>query len=959
MPSASLLGITWKALLSASVLGLLSTQAVWAAQRLQGIELISHQGRLRLQLRWEGEALPSYQSRFSEQGLTLIFPEAELGANPELLRPQSFPDLGITSVVVQPGEKGFHIHVAGQGLQAETSPETIEIWSQDPPSQFPAPIPPVAQAPTQQTEILPLAGGGQIRITRPLTTPPPSSQTAAAAPSLILPLAGGGQVEITRPGNLALSESGSLVLPLAGGGQLEVNLAPAQAPLAPLQPQALSPAQLTPMEVPGIPSPLPQPASPPPVAQSPSLSPPLPEPPPPVILNPSLEQSQPLLLPEPPPPFSHRAADLDLTQQLVAPQPFLGQLPADQLVDPLVLQANAPFPTLPELTPENTAFRTSGLKLSPLQRPPYRLFGLETAITLEPQELVLSVGGTSFNNPLDFRIQLAGATSQRGNDIRLSADYGVMDNLQVSVGAVGKDDTIFTNPIRVPIPNQDTAVQFIYGGIPLQAKWRFYEDDRFSAALVLGAEVAAETFKPTAQVQGLITTEAARKVLVGIGDRGTISGEILVAEDNATFYSIALPITYRVSDQFRLHLNPQISYFPEDLPVTNVIGDINKLLAANIGYTIDRLRYYGTVTSLGFGFDYDLSEYIKFSADTTLVLSGLNSLANQAEGSLFTTRNVYNLGFKVVPNSRFGLNLYLTNRFGPVSFGPGSVLVQPGGDTGIAVDVMYLPDWGQGYEILRRARYPVAAEFLRQPGGFPSTTLPLGSVVYELAFGSKDSAQVARFGLLDDLELAVTYSSTDTDGNYNLLPTELTIFTRLAILPDRGQRGIVGSWTLGLTGFGAPDGAVAVGLYTDLPFTYRDPGSRIQYSLTPKFAIPQQASGIANILGLTLGVRGDLGENTQVYGSFTPILSGRNQLSATERIPVPGAARTSFVGTTALYSLGIRQLFPAGNSLYAADLFWTNGVGDYGLRGLAAQADGGSRIGIRLSVLNGIPGGQE
>jgi len=625
----------------------------------------------------------------------------------------------------------------------------------------------------------------------------------------------------------------------------------------------------------------------------------------------------------------------------------------------LVLQANAPFPTLPELTPENTAFRVSGLKLSPLQRPPYRLFGFETATTLEPQELVLSVGGTSFSNPLDFRIQLAGATSQRGNDIRLSADYGVIDNLQVSIGAVGKDDTIFTNPIRVPIPNQDTAVQFIYGGIPLQAKWRFYEDNRFSAALVLGAEVAAETFKPTAQVQGLITTEAARKVLVGVGDRGTISGEILVAEDNATFYSIALPITYRVSDQFRLHLNPQISYFPEDLPVTNVIGDINKLLAANIGYTIDRLRYYGTVTSLGFGFDYDLSEYIKFSADTTLVLSGLNSLANQAEGSLFTTRNVYNVGFRVIPNSRFGLNLYLTNRFGPVSFGPGSVLVQPGGDTGIAVDVMYLPDWGQGYEILRRARYPVAQEFLRQPGGFPSTTLPLGSVVYELAFGSKDSAQVARFGLLDDLELAVIYSSTDTDGNYNLLPTELTIFTRLAVLPDRGQRGIVGSWSLGLTGFGAPDGAVAVGLYTDLPFTYRDPGSPIQYSLTPKFAIPQEASGIGNIIGLTLGARGNLGENTQVYGSFTPILSGRNQLSATERIPVPGAARTSFTGTTALYSLGIRQLFPAGNSLYAADLFWTNAVGDYGLRGIAAQADGGSRIGIRLSVLNGIPGGQE
>ncbi|MEN9204803.1 MAG: hypothetical protein Q6K99_05225 [Thermostichales cyanobacterium BF4_bins_65] len=954
--SAAVLG---KSLVGATLLGLLSAPGVWA-QRLQGVELTPVQGRLRVQLRWEGENPPPYQSRFSEQGLTLIFPTAELTGNPELLRPQSFPELGISSLVIQPGEQGIHLHVAGEGLQAETSSTSIEIWSQTPPSQFPAPLPPIAPAaPSPGTEVLPLAGGGQVRITRPTTVPPvtPGSGTATG-PTLILPLAGGGQVEITRPGNLALSESGSLVLPLEGGGQLEVRMPPAQAPLAPISPQAVSPLP----SPPNLPAPVsPAPVSPPPTPPQRDPQPvgqvPL-EPPPPVILTPGLEQTQPGLVPDGPPPVSSRAADLDLTQQLVAPQPFLGQLPADQIVEPLVLQPSAPFPALPELTPDNTAFRPSGLKLSPLQRPPYRLFGFETASTLENQELVISAGGTSFNNPLDFRIQLAGATSQRGNDIRFSADYGITDNLQVSIGAVGKDDTIFTNPIRVPIPNQDTAVQFLYGGIPLQAKWQFYEDERLSAALVLGAEVAAETFKPTASAQALITTEAARKVIFAVGSLRTADGDILVAEDNSTFYSIALPITYKVSDQLRLHLNPQISYFPQDLPVTNALGDLNNLLAANIGYTIDRLRYYGTVTSVGLGLDYRVNEYIQFMADTTLVLSGLNSVAGQAEGSLFTTRNVYNIGFRVAPNSRFGLNLYLTNRFGPVSFGPASVLVQPGGDTGIALDVMYLPDWGQGYEIVRRTSYPPPREFLRQPGGFPSTTLPLGSVVYELAFGSRDSQQLARFGVLDDLEFVVGYSSTDTDGNYNLLPTELSFFTRLAVLPDRGQRGLTAAWTLGLTGFAPPDGSVALGLYSDLPLTFRDPQGGIQYSLTPKFVIPQEAAGIGTIIGLTLGVRGDVGENTQIYGSFTPILSGQNQLNATTRRLVPGAAATSFIGTTALYSLGIRQLFPAGNSLYAADLFWTNAVGDYGLRGLAAQADGGSRVGIRFSVLNGIPGGQ-
>jgi hypothetical protein len=120
-------------------------------------------------------------------------------------------------------------------------------------------------------------------------------------------------------------------------------------------------------------------------------------------------------------------------------------------------------------------------RLSPLQRPLFRLFGFESAYTLKQQELVFRILGNSFNNPLDFR-----GDSNRSNDTTIGLVYGITDNVQVSVDVTGKDDTVFTNLVR---PN--TAFQLFAGTIPITVKWKYLEENDLTAAAVFSAEFAS------------------------------------------------------------------------------------------------------------------------------------------------------------------------------------------------------------------------------------------------------------------------------------------------------------------------------------------------------------------------------------------------------------------------------------------------------------------------------------
>jgi len=205
-----------------------------------------------------------------------------------------------------------------------------------------------------------------------------------------------------------------------------------------------------------------------------------------------------------------------------------------------------------------------------------------------------------------------------------------------------------------------------------------------------------------------------------------------------------------------------------------------------------------------------------------------------------------------------------------------------------------------------------------------------------------------RFCLLDDFELAVSFTNNDT----NRLPLELVALGRLALLQDDGQiNSFASTLGLGITNLYLSDSNL-ITLYLDIPTSFRV-NSSLTLTATPKFIVPAQFAGLKNILGLSLGGIYNITDTTQIIGEYTPIFSGSNQLVNTGAADI--VAAPPYSGKTGIFNIGLRQLFPSGNSLYAVDLYFTNSSADQGLQGISALTGGGKQVGIRFSILNGVP----
>ncbi|MDX2270788.1 MAG: hypothetical protein NW237_02405 [Cyanobacteriota bacterium] len=678
----------------------------------------------------------------------------------------------------------------------------------------------------------------------------------------------------------------------------------------------------------------------------------------PVILTPSLEQNQPSSLSTEPTFTAPAISDLPtaalntpaITDQLLQPQPFLGQLRASDITPPLQRDALVPFPEVQPIASNPAPPPTlRQANLSPLQRPMTRLFGFETAEALQQNELMLSVGGSSFSNPADFRSSRG--AENRSNDVRFVVDYGLTDQLQITAGVENKDDTFFRNVVR---DGQD--LYFDDQGFSAQVKWQIHKGEKLSFALVGGAKIPNANLVTTTFSAERGFSSPARKVYLRTNNLSQ-SNELLATDDSIHF-SLAAPISYQLTSKARLHLNPQISVFPDSLPASILSGDPDPFLEADIGFDGERLDYYGTVAGLGLGFDYDFAKFLQFSADYTPILTGQNSADASASGSLFIGRPVWNAGVRFSPNSRLGVNLYLTNRYGPIAASPSNLLAQPAGDTAVGLDFVYLPDLLGKYSIVKRQTYPNGSAFLSQLNSFPSTTLPLDGIIYELDGGPNRFNQTIRYGLLDDLELVLhqSFLERSEDPSFEF---ERDLLGRLAVIPDRGKPGLSASITAGLLTFrdtsGSPDSVpTGYALYGDVPLRLQPRHSNVTFSMTPKLVIPAQYIGIDDILGVTLGTTWKLGETTELMGQYTPIISGQNQLIDSE---IPGQS-LAIDSSVSLYTIGVRQLVPSGNSLYAVDLYVGNSAGQHGFGGITGLPNGENQVGLRFSILNGVPASQ-
>lgn len=809
--------------------------------------------------------------------------------------------------------------------------------------------PDLAPSPPSQA-ISPTFTPPPVEFQQPQQNIPPSAQFSSIPPAepFLKPDPSWIQAAVTPPSQPSSTPQAAVAVPQAPIQPLPIDIPPPSIPQNSVPLSAQAPVSVPFPTLPPIPSqvPVPSPSSPPVEA--------------PVILTPSLKQNQPSNLDQDPrffapsiqelPPASQNAPQL--SDELVEPESFFGQLNDSEIVPPLSLNSLAPFPELKPaqialLPPESPS--PEDPSLSPLERPATSLFGFETATTLKQKELLVSLGGTSFANRnglptlnLDDPENPTFDEPGRSNDLRLRFDYGITDRWQLTLGIEGKDDTVIFDLV-----NPESGLSFVYQGIPLQLKWQAYEGDKVSTAVVLGAQFPYNTVPAGSEVQQLSQDPSSRKIFYS---NSLEIEDAILAEDSSTHLSLAVPITYQVSRRGRLHINPQMSIFPDRIPVTNRVGDREDVVEANIGFDGDTLQYFGTVLGLGLGFDYELNPRLTFSGDVTPILSGRNMIADTDNDSLFVSTPVWNVGVKFVPNNRLGFNLYATNRFAPVSGSPANLIAQPGGDSGIAMDFIYLPDLGTNYAITKRKTYPKASAFFSGINTFSTAVLPIGSTSYEIAYGTNGRfAQTTHFGLLDDLELVLNYSSVSRSESNQSASPEAGLFGRLAVIPDRGQTGLAAAIGAGLLTFGGADGSTEVVVYSEFPFSFRSARSSANLMLTPKFIVPNQTTSLtSNLIGITVGTRWTLGESTEFIGEYTPILQGDNQL-----VNEPGQIVD---GGSSVYGLGLRKLFETDNSAYALDLYWGNSPGNYGFQGLTALPNGETQLGVRFNVLNGIPG---
>jgi hypothetical protein len=598
----------------------------------------------------------------------------------------------------------------------------------------------------------------------------------------------------------------------------------------------------------------------------------------------------------------------------------------------VLVQSAEPMPEQampPETIPASSEF-TITPKKSPVKDSPFRLFGWDTAQPIGQGNLLLQFGGTSFNNPNDFRAG-NGRQINRSNDAALDLVYGLGKDTQIGVSLAGKDDTIFADLVR---PN--SQLQLINNSIPIQAKWRFYDQSRLQGAIVAGAEFPAPFsalfFRPRRSI------EYSQTAANGVGiDR-------ILAPNNSVVWGLGLPISYQATDNLSLHLNPRLSIFPSKLAVSEIEGDSTALRNAGIGFDGQSLNYYGTVAGVGVGASYSLTPNLQLSADFTQILAGKNTIEQANNGSLLGTRPVWNAGLQYAPNNRTALGLYVTNRFSPTSASPTNLLAQPGGDYGVGLSVTYLPDFAGTLAGESRTNYPDKSAFWNSPTGFPSTTLPGSSVLYQVGLASQSQVSPSvRFGLADDFEVAITHSNS----NRREMSIETGVFARWGIVTDRGQTGFNGGLGLGLTRIDGANLQLGYSIYGETPFSYRLAGNKLTLHATPKLVIPAQFQNVPRVLALALGATWQASDNTQVFGGVSPSLIGANQLVAGNSL--------AFNGSMPVYNLGIRQLFPSGNSTYGVELYYTNGAGSTGYQSVSALPNGDSQVGVRFSLLNGTP----
>lgn len=462
----------------------------------------------------------------------------------------------------------------------------------------------------------------------------------------------------------------------------------------------------------------------------------------------------------------------------------------------------------------------ANFKLTPLEKPPIRLFNLETANQLSAGAVSTSVNVHFF--PTDQVGQGSGLQVYNA-----SIDWGVNNRLQVGLAGAFFDDKLG----RL-VNGERPFLQF--GAIAPNVKYQILKDDKFSLSALGSLDVFRLSTNPA-------LFNATNRIVV----------------DNYVAGSLQVPLTYSLNPELQLHLTPAVAFFPD---------------------TLQGAPFYGTFFNLGGGVSWQPLKRVNLFADANFPIGPGGNAVNSQNGAI-VKRVVWSAGLRYLVNPAVGLDLYATNAFGATPATRLLSFIPDSDQTAIGFNLNYIPDLGQGYSssfsTKPRVRLSERDTQLLLDGLTLTTADTLLPEMIRLrgGLGAGTSFNVA-YGLTNDLQLEFIVEEFERAAGSTLnsfgLGTKFGAAAKIRLLDQVQGDPFSASIRVAF----AQDTFSKLGFSViELPLLYR-PIPQVGLFLNPKAGI----GGANSLVGTGLGVNYELLKGLQVIGEFTPLLTGERSV---------------------------------------------------------------------------------
>lgn len=523
--------------------------------------------------------------------------------------------------------------------------------------------------------------------------------------------------------------------------------------------------------------------------------------------------------------------------------------------------------------PENP----STLKVSPLQKPPIRLFNLPTANQLDAGDLSLSAG-----------TRFAG-TDQTGGGTGLQTDYGYFDYGVTNDFQVGLSASLFDDTLGRKI--NGNVARLVLNSVAPNVKYQVFKDESLQVALAGSVEV------------------------VQIRSDGGLFGSSSYSNNNFFVGSLQVPVTYNATRDLQLHFTPGLAFFPSSLNGSD---------------------FYGTLFKIGTGLSWQATDRLSLFADVNFPLGGKGNAINSSNGN-FSQRIIYSGGLRYLVNPAVGVDLYATNGFSNTPATSFLAFIPDGNQLAIGANLTYTPNTGKNFAATFRKGTPVPLsnrDTQLSLDGFnlaSADTLLPGLFHIWGGLGAGTNVNVA-YGVTNDLQLELFGQKFNKNGDPTLSKNSDSAFKLGAAAKVRFFDQVQGDpvslgLKLAISFVQSFNNANSAGYFAlEMPTSY-SLNPQLSFNFNPKAGFVSSESKF----GLGLGINYALIDDLQFIGEFTPLFKSNSGQGSVWSVGLRYFYQQANVGVDVYLSNSIGQnglggLFPQSNgSSLGFNMHWLFG----------------------------------